>query len=529
MTTANSVITNIASFGAKLRRTVADLNADTAGQPYQNRADYYTLQEHYYANQVYERADAQWAAIKAYYGLPRNLRPIINPAKRAVDWWPGHVYPGAWTMDGLATSNGVPNLIPYDPDTPEELRLAIQQALTWGNWGSDGLVYVRTGAMLGDVFVEIQNDLERRKIYPRLIHPKYVVDLEWDGAGNLTAYRLAIPQWDPDARRGYVWGKRVDKASITTYYDDKERGYDDQPATVPNPWGFVPAVWVQHRNVGGQHGSPAIDGLHAKIDEANGVVSNINDYLMRFMRQKKIVATGSWQSLQKALSDPPAKRGATHDFANPNADRESQGLLPAPADTTVHSLLENLGLGESDSHIVRLIAEIEKDLPEITLSDKLMAMSQVTAPGAIPLVQDVQGKYRESERNYDAGLIKLGQMCVSMGGALARSGAWGPRGQLTRGQAKFLPFDLASFDRGDLDWAITPRDLIPKSFQQKAMEAAAMELVKTPAGLLHLGYTLEQVYGEGNVPAVLPGILAERESAASSTSDLLARAFNAGV
>jgi hypothetical protein len=56
-----------------------------------------------------------------------------------------------------------------------------------------------------------------------------------------------------------------------------------------------------------------------------------------------------------------------------------------------------------------------------------------------------------------------------------------------------------------------------------------MEAVKTPAGLRHLGASDEEIYGEGNVPATLPGLLAERESAAGGTADLLSRAFNAGL
>ncbi len=48
-------------------------------------------------------------------------------------------------------------------------------------------------------------------------------------------------------------------------------------------------------------------------------------------------------------------------------------------------------------------------------------------------------------------------MAVAIGGFRANSGAWG---RLNRQQQKYLPFDLASFEQGDLDMEIMPRPLL---------------------------------------------------------------------
>jgi hypothetical protein len=519
-----SLIASLSDLGAGIRRVVSDINADQAGQPFRTRADYYALQERYYTNTVFERLDAATDAYKAWYGLPRHIRPIYNPTRRAVDWYT-RIYRGAWTADGLPDSTGRANRLGYDRDTPEPLRLAVQQFFSWGNWGSELLAYVRTGAMLGDAFAEIEVNAERRKLYPRLVHPRYVTDLAFNAAGDVVMYRLDIPQYDQGRKQGYTWGKVVTKETITTLRNGEPAGYDGAPAAQPNPWGFVPAVWVQHRNVGGQHGAPAIDGVHGKIDELNGIAAAIDDYIAQFVKQGVVLKTDKPVKEIQAI----ATSGQTHTMNDPRAGRETIKYLKGPADLALDHLIQNLGLGEAAVYVDKLIEEIEKDLPEIVMDEQLRHMSQVTGPGAARLMSDVEGKYDEAQTNYDAGVIKLGQMGVSIGGWLATTGQWGPRSQLTEAQRAFVSFDLTSYDRGELAFSLVARPLIPKTLGELATEATAMEAVKTPAGLRHLGASDEEIYGEGNVPATLPGLLAERESAAGGTADLLSRAFNAGL
>ena len=84
-------------------------------------------------------------------------------------------------------------------------------------------------------------------------------------------------------------------------------------------------------------------------------------------------------------------------------------------------------------------------------------MSQVTGPAASRLVGDVNSRFAEAAASYDQANIRLFQMAVAIGGFRANSGAWG---KLNRQQQKYLPFDLASFEQGDLDMEIMPRPLL---------------------------------------------------------------------
>lgn len=489
---------------------------DSEHQTFVPIASTYSLYEAYYRNKMYQRSGV-YADMRT--GLPVTIRAIHNPAARVVDWYAGHVAPGSMSNDGLPV-NGQPNRITFDSQTPEQVRLAVQQAFLWGAAGFDIGLYVRTGAMLGDVFAEVVSDPDRQKVYPKLIHPRYVTDLAWNDTGDVTMYRLDIPQIDR-SDRSYTWGKIVTKESITTLKDGKPFSYDGEPQTVPNLWGFVPAIWVQHRNIGGQHGAPAFAHVIGKVDELNGIVSEIDDYILKFTRQSVMIGTNNVSAFNQAIENARTrKRMSINDPVTADqmtARRGGIDVMAAEPPLTSVRMLENIGLGDAVPHRDRLADEIEKDLPEITLSDKLLAMSQVTAPGAIPLVQDVKHLLDEAAANYDAGLIKLGQMSISMAAHALASGIWDSR-TLTSAQQRFAPFSVDAYDRGELAFSISARSLIPDSMDVLIARSAGLERLTTHDGLVRAG--LDE--------AEATNMLAQSREAAAYAADISARTFSAG-
>lgn len=493
-----------------------DHTTDTEGSDFVPIPDVYRLYQAYYDNRMYQRSGV---FRDTRTGLPVTIRPIHNPVRRVVDWYAGRVTPGAMSEDGLPTA-GKPNRIAYADDTDERIRLAVQQAFLWGAAGFDLGLYVRTGAMLGDVFAEVVSDPERQKVYPKLTHPRYLTDVAWNDTGDVTFYKVEIPMVTPEGRH-YLWGKIVTKDTVTTLYDGKPHGYDGQRATMPNPWGFVPAILVQHQNVGTQHGAPAFAGVMSKIDELNGIVSEIDDYMLRFTKQHIIIGTESPEAFNTAMGTSNSARRGRIDDAITSEDmarrRDSIPVMAAKPPVSAVRLIENIGLGDAVPHRDRLLTEIEADLPEITLSSKLLDMSQVTGPGAIPLVQDVQHKLDEAAANYDAGLIKLGQMCLSMAAQCLRDGIWDRR-TLTDQQRKFDAFTPESFDRGELAFNLTPRTLIPESLDQKIAQAAAIERLQTKASLRRIGFDDIEATAQ----------LMETREAADNEADRSGRLFFAG-
>ena len=511
------------------------------------RVAHYEPYARYYESQNYVRADANEKQMAAWKGLPKSIRPISLIAKRAVDYWPGHVYGGAWTADGLNSSNGRDNRLPYDTDTDEALRLAVQQLYTWANGPRFLTRYMRLTAEYGNVMVELQAPAEGEdghgKVYPKLILPEDVVELDLSPRGDVISYRLAIPSWDAANQRGYLWGKEVTRTDVRYFYDDKPWDYGSGPEHA-NPYGFCPAVWPCFLAGEGVEGMAAIDGMLATLDEYQGLLSTINDYIHRFVRQPVFIETPNPDGLAAQMNGrtagipmPPGMRSELADRPLANGiitERQSLLTQPVPLGTKAHPLLQDLGLGAATEHIERVKEELWQAVPEIVLQEKLLEMSQVTAPGAMPLVNQVQMKLDDVAANADQGIVRLAQMGVAMAGFLIKNGDWGTRGKLTDAQLKFEGYDLDSYGKGLLDFSLMPRELVAETELEKISVAEAFERLTTPQGWHMAGKSLEDIYGEG-APDKLPSLLEQKDEAmarAQATMEQTMRQnmdeFNAG-
>jgi hypothetical protein len=523
------------------RRSASAVAASEQGRAFVPIADVYALRRAYYDASQYDLLRPHGTDSRSANALPRTIRAVLQLTKPAVSWWTDNLYRGAWTSDGRASSTGKPNMVPWEDDAPDELVLAAQQGLTWGNFAERVRAYCFYGPALGDVFGEVEIDYEREKSYPVFYDPSAITHLVLNGSGDVIAYQLTIPRWDAARKQAFRWSKRVTKQVVTTFYNDAEQGFstiEDRdgttglvadrgvPAETPNPFGFAPGVWVNHLHVGATHGACVIDGLYALIDELNGVQSEIDDFVMRFTRQKIIVGSNSPKEML-ATMQAAVKLGATVDQADPSALRDLINLWPAPENVTVARLLENLGLGESAVHIDRLTKNIETNLPEATVEEKLSQAGDVTGPGARAIVAPVQRKLDACVPGYDHGLVKLSQMQISIQGELQRARVFG-RGGLTDQQQAFAPFSLQSWDRGELaSLAISSRDLVPTTLAEKAAAAMQVELLSTPFALRLAGLGDGDLYGrkpDGTPNAAPPdvGIIGERAAEQAAAAERIA-------
>lgn len=513
------------------------------------RVKHYDTYRRYYESQNYQRADFNNRALTAWKSLPKDIRPISLIAKRAVDYWPGHVYGGAWTADGLDSSNGRHNRLPYDKDMDEVLRLGVQQLFTWSNAPQFLTRYVRMSAEFGNVLAELQAPALGQdgygKVYPKLILPEDVIELDLSPRGDVIRYRLAIPSWDAMKQRSYLWGKEVTRDSIRYFYDDQPYDYGEG-AEVPNPFGFCMAVWACHLAGEGVQGLAAIDGLLSTLDEYQGLIGTVDDYIHRFVRQPHFIETPNPEGMAAMMRGrgtgipaPPGMAGTDEmggygRLANGIVtERESVLTQPVPIGTKAWPLMQDMGLSAATEHIERVKEELWQAVPEIVLQEKLLEMSQVTKPGAMPLVNQVQMKLDDVSANADQGIIRLGQMGVAMAGWLIDNGEWGTRGELTEAQLKFDTFDLDSYGKGDLDFALLPRELVTETLQERIEAAEAFERLTTPTGWSMAGKDLEEIYGE-NPPDKLPPLVEQKDQSAAEEPTLEGtfgqqmREFNAG-
>jgi hypothetical protein len=343
-------------------------------------------------------------------------------------------------------------------------------------------VYVREAAILGTTFVEIVDDMERRKVYPEIVPLEKVADVTLDATGNVKAYELAYRALDKDGN-AYDYRKTVDRDRIVEYRDRSVIASD------PNPYGFAPAAWVKHRNTAGVFGAPAIAGVIPKIDEINRLATSVHNYI-GLLQGQPVVFWG------KSAPKPITKGGVSDDAGVGAASETIRWLHGMDPDGRVENMMQAVPVDGAGVRIDKLMEEIEADLPELTLDRELRSMSNVTGPGADRMMGDVRGRFDEVQANADAGTIKIIQMSVAIGGWRLNSGAWGPRSKLTRQQQKFADYDLDSYSAGLLDVSLLPRPLVPSTEQERLM---ALQMRKETAGLPDneirrmLGYSTEQI------------------------------------
>jgi hypothetical protein len=418
----------------------------------------YELLRSYYTNEAFEDL-IKWQAYRSSHRLYTHTRMIYNPVKRLVDFYVNHVYPGVLSEDGSRLPAGIQLAIPLADDTDPELKAAIAQYWQWGNWQAGCGLMVQYGGITGNVLVENIDDLDRGKVIPNVVWAGHVAELELDETDNVKFYATEYDSIDEKGQQ-YTYRKEVDSDSYKTYRDDKPQGFDGKDAEYENPYGFVPAVWAKHMNQGGDFGIPAVGGSTAKIDELNSLASHVNDQIHKVIHGTMLIAT---DGDIVPLFSPPVKndkRGllSSADLSTYTTDRQSAPLFKAPPNTTAVPLINNLDLASALEHANALMSEIERDFPEITFYEKLREMTQVTGPAADRLMGDVKQKVLRVAANYDLQSTKLFQMAAAVSGWRLNRGDWGDKP--SKQQMKFAPFDLTSYQKGQLDFSIMPRPLI---------------------------------------------------------------------
>lgn len=411
---------------------------------FSDRLDAYRILWSYYNNSTFERvADgASWESYKGQYRLYPFIRSIYNPTNRLVQFYVGAIYPGVLAARKEDVQDGMQIAMPLVDGTDEALFDPIDQVWQWGNWQRKKDLQVIYGAALGDIVVEIIDDLDRERVYPIVHWPGRLTELERDARGNTERAVIEYSVAKTKAEDGYRYKKILDRESISEYRDDKLY------MQIDNPYGFVPLVVAAHNDVGSDHGEPAIAGLIGKIDQLNDLASRINKQISITVESPQVIATDS--KLENALT-PAAE-------ATLEQSEMRLRLLKATSGSSTFPLAGNLSLSEALPILQEQLKEIEHDCPELTMYAEMRGMSSLTGPAASRLLGDVQGRILAAAAGYDQLNTQVLQMSVAIGGERVNRGDWKRRDAQ---QAKFAPFDLSSYGRGLLDIRFDPRPLVP--------------------------------------------------------------------
>lgn len=437
---------------------------------YTSRASRYWYSESMYNNIQYRTIAKIAAKLRADYGLYTQIRPIYNPVKRLVDMYPSKCYPGSLDMESLATG-----AIPIKANTGndaanEQLIEALKQLLKWSNFGKTKTLYVRTGAKLGDVFLKVVDDRQREKVRLEVVNPNKVKWCEFDPVGNITEAWIEYQREDEQEHK-YIYGEYISKEAFATFKDGQPYAYYDnmlgEPVSEwPNEYGFVPLVHIPHTETDLTYGMTPFHSSMEKIHGLNDAASIVND-AARLMVQQMLVFTGI------------NKETATKENASAKRDEIPTFYLPSK-DASVTTISPSLNLQDALQNVAAILEEIERDLPELALHRlRDTEMSGVAIRNAYG---DAISKFTEANGQYDDGFERAAQMGISIGGH--------------RGYKGFEPFNLDSYDRGDLEFSVKERDIVQDTLPKETKLNLTLQAADNPAGRLvlsELEYSEEQI------------------------------------
>lgn len=439
----------------------------------------------YYENHLFDQAAGVWGAVYARPGLYDGMRPIYNPSYRAVEFFADNVWRGSLSEDGRKLPDGFPIAVPLAEDMTPALKDACAQIWQWSNFQSLKSKIPRWGAALGDVLVTLNDNIRRGQVYFELVWPGDVVEVVLD-RDNIE--RVVI-QYNgaKDAKGFFTYRKEMDKQAIRTFRDGQPYAFGDVPAVQLNPYGFVPARWIKHRdlgapnrllnraevlayarsNLGPDRGAPAVFAVYDKIDHMIALASHIHDLVHRTTEGAMMIST---KATGKALESAFVS-GMVPDPNNPGGyrrDPAQQLLLIAPDGSNAVPLLNSIDLGGALEMLQHLMDEIIRDLPVLNVYEQIRGVSQPTGPAIERMVGDAAGPLYAAQGQYDQALISLCQMAVAMAGErYAQRTSTAPDGVGVNGwaadtqqQQKFRGFDLKSYEAGNLDVVIMPRPLL---------------------------------------------------------------------
>jgi hypothetical protein len=195
----------------------------------------------------------------------------------------------------------------------------------------------------------------------------------------------------------------------------------------------------------------------------------VHDQIHKVIGAPVVIWSGG--GLSRLFNQP---KRSTNEFSQEQRASEQENLLmlEGAQGGRVDSLAGNLSLSDSLPYMSNLLSEIEQDHPELVFFRELRNMSQLTGPAASRIAGDVSSRVTEAGATYDNASMKIFQMATAIGGFRASTGAWG--GPLNPQQQKFTPFNLESYQRGQLNMAIMPRPLLTPTKLEQAQEKQAI-------------------------------------------------------
>lgn len=430
---------------------------------YDARLSRYAVYTSYYNNDVYRTTNINAARLKSASALYKHIRGIQNPVERLCDAYPSKVYGGSLDFEDLSTG-AIPITLADD-----RLKDAIRQLWIWSNWRLQKALYVRNGTLLGDSAIKIVDEPDRGKVRMEVLHPGKIKIVKTNAVGDVKAVVIQYDRYDPEVGKSYVYTEEwSEDGMVRTSRNNQPFAYYNDANGKPvdkweNPYGFIPLVLVQHKNMGMGWGANAFHAQIYKIDEINDAASLLNDQVRKAVNLMWYFAGVGNKDELSASAD----------------ERDKIPAIYGPKDSQPYPMVGQVDIAAAGANVDRLLMELERDMPELALH-RLRESGNATAPGVRAVYSDAIDRFIEAQGVYDDGLIRAQKMAISIGGF--------------RGYDGFRGYNLNSFDAGDLEHYIQDRPVIDDQLS-KEQKIMALQAAGASIGLIlgELGYDAQTI------------------------------------
>jgi len=390
-----------------------------------------------YANTAYERIHSFATALKHQYSTYKHIRSLYNPSLRLGSFYAAHLWGGALDPDA-----GEEGAIPIETEF-DALRLTIATLWKATNFGTLKDVLTLRGCIEGDLILAVHDDVEKKRVYLERLDPGIVTELDLDTIGNVKGYILEEQRPHPEHPAQNVAYKLVvsrdgENVVYETSLNDKPYGWDEQPARWEEPYTFVPLVLIKHVDVGLEWGWSELHPLRSKIREVDDLASMLSDQIRKYLEPIWLMP-GTKQDLSIG-GGQANETGSANTRPSPGRE-ELKAIWNWPPEAKASALITDLNLMGALTHLDNLLAELERDCPE--LQQDIWATGATSGKALRVARQRVEARAIQRRANYDVGLVKIQMMALSIGGFRDYPGYEG--------------IDLASYAAGDLDHRIADR------------------------------------------------------------------------
>jgi hypothetical protein len=395
------------------------------------RRSRYAIQWSHYEGTLFDSINPWIESLKEDKALYQFVRHIYSPANRLGEFWATHIFGGALDPNaggGFPTPSAIPILTQN-----EDLRPAIARLWNDSNWQVHKETVGRFGSVMGDVAITIVDDPGRGMVKLQVIDPREIFHVEEDKFGNCRGYILKKmvpdPEWSygtdsganavPYVEYTEVCYRQGETVVYETYRDGLPYDWsrpldsyeDDGRWRWTEPYGFIPFIRIQHKNVGiGWGWSEFTAALLSKLYELDDQASKFGDYVRRAVDSPWLF-TG--MNAEEITAEDNVGRRRSSDSGG--GDKERVPFIYAiEPNARAQPLIAPLDLPAVMENIKSILRVIEQEHPELT-ADLALATGDASGRALRVAKEKAEALVVQRRATYDDAIRRAHQMAISIG------------------------------------------------------------------------------------------------------------------